>query len=148
MGLGFPSAALQWPDYLAGSLDVSYIPTATWPTVSSDPGLVTGTMFIVRMLQFNEDKLPDVSVRRALQMAVDRESIVSDPAMWDYNRPLPLADGVVSPQKGTYSNHDLAITYNPTGTLGSLSLLASAGYTGTEQRRLSDQCAPARSFRW
>jgi peptide/nickel transport system substrate-binding protein len=128
VGLNFPNAALQWPDYLAGKLDVSYIPTSTWPSVSSDSGLVTGTMMVVRMVLFDSVLLPDVNVRRAFQMAVDRAAIVDDPALWGYNRPLPLADGVVSPQKGAYDNHDLSITYNPTA---SLALLATAAYTDT-----------------
>jgi ABC-type transport system substrate-binding protein len=128
VGLNFPNAALQWPDYLAGKLDVSYIPTATWPTVSGDPGVVTGTMMVVRMLQFDAVKLPDVTVRQAFQMAVDRETVIDDPDLWGYNRPLPLAHGVVSPQKGAYDNHDLTITYNPTA---SLALLVTAGYTDT-----------------
>jgi ABC-type transport system substrate-binding protein len=128
VGLNFPNAALQWPDYQAGKLDVSYIPTATWPTVSGDPGVVTGTMMVVRMFQFDAVALPDLRVRQAFQMAVDRETIIDDPDLWGYNRPLPLADGVVSPQKGAYDNRDLTITYNPAA---SLALLATAGYSDT-----------------
>jgi ABC-type transport system substrate-binding protein len=81
---------------------------------------------------------PDVRVRQGIQRAINRAAIASDPAVWGYDPGVQLANGVVSPGKGSYDNSDISIPYDPTTALA---LFAAAGWTDTNGDHILDNGA-------
>jgi len=126
-----------WADLQASKLSLSPIPAGQWGNVETDPNVITGQIMLMQAYGFDTLAFPDVTVRQALQRAINRAAIASDPAVWPYSS-LPVANGVVSPGKGSYDSSDIDIPYDPTDAL---TMLASAGWTDTNADGILDDGA-------
>jgi oligopeptide transport system substrate-binding protein len=125
----------QWADYQAGNLDLTQIPGSQWSSVKTSPNVITHSIMVMAGYGFDVVAFSDIRVRQAFQQAINRSAIVSN---WPYDPPLQVANGVVSPGKGSYDNSDITLTYNFTNAL---SLLAAAGWTDTNSDHILDNGA-------
>lgn len=119
-------AGVQWTEFQAGNLDVTLVPADHWSEVEADPNALSDTNMLTYGYGIDMTAFPDVRVRQALQAAIDRAAIISDPVIG--GGLLRLAHGVVSPGKGSYDNSDIVISYDPQAALA---LLAAAGWQDT-----------------
>ena len=133
----YATAADAWDAYQAKNLDLVNVPSDQWINYKTDPNVNTTLLSAVWPYLFDMVAFPDVDVRKALQKAIDRNAIVSDLNIFPYGG-LQIANGIVSPGKGTYDNSDIVITYDPTAAL---SELATAGWTDTNADDILDDGA-------
>ncbi len=118
---------IAWNEYLAGNLDISGIPSASFLDIINDPKyddqIETIAELAVYYFAFNQriEELKDVRVRRALAMAIDRQAILDGP----YNGTDQIANAPIPPGLAGYDPSIEAIPYDPEGAKA---LLAEAGY--------------------
>jgi len=109
----------EFAEYEAGNMDVSHVPLADMDRVKADPvlskELIIAPNLCTYFYGFNTQApvVDDVRVRRALSMAVDRQSLIDnvtkggqEPAQW-FSRPGLAA----APTMADYP--DLGVKYNP-----------------------------------
>ncbi len=118
---------IAWNEYLAGNLDVTGIPSASFLDIVNDPQyedqIETTAELAVFYFALNQriEELQDPRVRRAIAMAIDRQAIVDGP----YNGTDQLANAPIPPGLAGYDESIEPIPYDPEGAKA---LLAEAGY--------------------
>ncbi|GAB4515448.1 MAG: ABC transporter substrate-binding protein [Anaerolineae bacterium] len=122
-----PEASSQVIEFEAGSLDMANAPEADLPRIRADENLNAQLVSIPTLsnynfrINLNDPKVGDVRVRKALAMAIDRQTIVDT-----------ILQGQGTPAVGLYppglSTHDPEFNPFPYDIEAARALLAEAGY--------------------
>jgi ABC-type transport system substrate-binding protein len=122
-----PEQSVQVVEFEAGNLDIVVVPESDLPRIRGDEKLnaqlveiPTLSLFNLRV-NLNDPQLKDARVRRALAMAIDRQTII-DTVLQGQGVP---ANGLYPPGLSTFDPGFTSLAYNPEGAKA---LLAEAGY--------------------
>ncbi|MBX3086164.1 MAG: ABC transporter substrate-binding protein [Anaerolineae bacterium] len=122
-----PEQSVQVVEFEAGNLDIVVVPESDLPRIRGDEKLKTELVEIPTLSLFNlrvnlnDPQLKDARVRRALAMAIDRQTII-DTVLQGQGVP---ANGLYPPGLSAYDPSFAPLAYNPEGAKA---LLAEAGY--------------------
>lgn len=122
-----PEVSTQVIEFEAGNLDLAVAPEADLPRIRADETLAAQLLEIPVLSNFNlrvnlnDEKMGNVLVRRALAMAIDRETIVQT-VLQGQGAP---AQALYAPGMSTYNPDYNPFAYNPEMAR---QLLAEAGY--------------------
>lgn len=135
--ISYPDLDAAWADFQAGRLDLTQIPTSQWNSIKADPNVIAGGFDRMLGMGIDNAVFPDVRVRQAFGLAINRAAIVADPVVSTYD-PVQLATGVVLPGTDSYNNSDILVPYDPDQALR---LLAAAGWRDTNGDGILDNGA-------
>jgi ABC-type transport system substrate-binding protein len=134
-----PESSTQVIEFEAGNLAMSIAPEADLPRIRADAGLAEQLVEIPTLSNYNfrinlkDPKMGNVLVRRALSLAIDRETLVAT-ILQGQGTP---ADGLYPPGLSTYDADFNPFPYDPEQARA---LLAEAGYPdGIELTVRTDQ---------
>jgi oligopeptide transport system substrate-binding protein len=138
--LTFLDVSTAFAEYEAGNLDIASIPSGDMDRVMADPAYADQVQDVIELgtefYAFNVQLAPtdDARVRRALSMAIDRQSIVENVNKSGIPAPFFTNKGAAgAPKPEQYP--DLGITYDPEGAKALLDeYLAETGQTAEELR--------------
>ena len=122
-----PEQSSQVIEFEAGSLDIAIAPEADLPRIRLDGDLSEQLVEITALRNFNlrinlnDEKMGDVRIRRALAVAIDRETLINTVLAGQGT----AADGLYPPGLSTFDASFDPFPYNPEEARA---LLAEAGY--------------------